>query len=129
MMTGISVWTIILLIPTIALVFFFIDYRKKRLSPNTYKDTEKFSQLEYLKYFLGLLILAVFGELLAPSLVSLSLLIQIIVMIALIVINIRRLHDINMSGWWAIVSIFPLSSVIMILICLFTPSSRVPTKQ
>ena len=125
----ISVWTIILLIPTIALVFFFIDYRKKRLSPNTYKDTEKFSRLEYLKYFLGLLILAVFGELLAPSIEPLSLLIQIIVIIAMIVINIRRLHDINMSGWWATVSIFPLSSLIMLFICLFTPSSRVPTKQ
>ena len=124
----ISVWTIILIIPTIALVFFLIDYRKKRLSPNTYKDTEKFSRLEYLKYFLGFLILAVFGELLAPSIESLSLLIQIIVIIAMVVINIKRLHDINMSGWWAIVSIFPLSSLIMLLICFFTPSSRVPIK-
>ena len=121
----ISVWTIIILIiPTIALVFFFIDYRKKRLSSNIYKDADKFSRLEYLKYFLVAFTLAVLGEFLVPLPQFLFMLLFLLIFLGMLYITIKRLHDINMNGWWAIVNIFPLSSLIMLLICFFTPSSK-----
>ena len=121
----ISVWTIIILIiPTIALVFFFIDYRKKRLSSNIYKDADKFSRLEYLKYFLVAFTLAVLGEFLVPLPQFLFMLLFLLIFLGMLYITIKRLHDINMNGWWAIVNISPLSNLIMVLICFFTPSSK-----
>ena len=123
-MIMISPYHIIFFLPTIALIFFFIDYRKKRLSSNIYKDADKFSRLEYLKYFLVAFTLAVLGEFLVPLPQFLFMLLFLLIFLGMLYITIKRLHDINMNGWWAIVNIFPLSSLIMLLICFFTPSSK-----
>jgi len=123
-MIMISPWHIIFFLPTIALVFFFIDYRKKRLSTNIYRDSDKFSRLEYLKYFLVAFTLAVLGEFLVPLPQFLFMLLFLLIFLGMLYITIKRLHDINMNGWWAIVNISPLSNLIMVLICFFTPSSK-----
>ena len=120
----ISPYHIIFFLPTIALIFFFIDYRKKRLSSNIYKDADKFSRLEYLKYFLVAFTLAVLGEFLVPLPQFLFMLLFLLIFLGMLYITIKRLHDINMNGWWAIVNISPLSNLIMVLICFFTPSSK-----
>ena len=123
-MIMISPYHIIFFLPTIALIFFFIDYRKKRLSSNIYKDADKFSRLEYLKYFLVAFTLAVLGEFLVPLPQFLFMLLFLLIFLGMLYITIKRLHDINMNGWWAIVNISPLSNLIMVLICFFTPSSK-----
>ena len=123
-MIMISPWHIIFFLPTIALVFFFIDYRKKRLSTNICRDSDKFSRLEYLKYFLVAFTLAVLGEFLVPLPQFLFMLLFLLIFLGMLYITIKRLHDINMNGWWAIVNISPLSNLIMVLICFFTPSSK-----
>ena len=52
---------------------------------------------------------------------------MIAVFIASITISIRRLHDINKSGWWLLINAIPAIGQLVLLVFMLTPSKPVNT--
>ncbi len=51
----------------------------------------------------------------------------IAVIIPLTALTVRRLHDMNKSGWWVLVGLFPVLNLILVIFCCFsdgTPGSN-----
>ncbi|MGB9429070.1 MAG: DUF805 domain-containing protein [Gammaproteobacteria bacterium] len=94
--------------------------------------TTRIGRLRYLAYPIGADLLAlipmVIGTvLLGTGLVWLGTTVSIISYIFLVVMGIlftiRRLHDMNASGWWTLLMLVPLGNIIFILVLLFTPGT------
>lgn len=55
----------------------------------------------------------------APEAMSFSMIaLQLLYMIPMVIFAIRRLHDFDASGWWAVLSIVPLANVVLGLVLL-----------
>ena len=48
---------------------------------------------------------------------------QVALLAVFILFTIRRLHDMNASGWWSVITVVPLVNFIAILVFLFKPGS------
>ena len=46
----------------------------------------------------------------------------------LIIYGVRRLHDINLSGWWMIISMIPLLGLFFIIVLMILPGTQGPNK-
>src|SRR5215216_2232307 len=55
-------------------------------------------------------------------------LITLIVMVAYVILFIRRLHDLNCSGWMALLLIVPIANLVLTLPALFLPGSDGPNR-
>lgn len=124
MLSGISPWSVLIIVIIIVpSIFFIIAYFKRDKNSNSYTDTDRYSRLKFLGYFLVFTIFSFFGFLLSDILYStlLHYLTIIITLAAYLYITVKRLHDINMSGKWCFLSLIPLIALIMFIICLFSP--------
>lgn len=104
-------------------------------------DVGRIARLQYffasiLMCVLGLAFIALFvagGTLLsreAGGIVSIVfiVLIYIVMLIFGVCLGIRRLHDMNMSGWWILVLVIPGVGTIFGLFMLFMPGTKAPNK-
>ena len=83
-------------------------YNKKIVnSDNKYLAKKRISRAHYIYNYLFIWILLIFGSLV----IEFGLIIGPICGIYLAVVTVRRLHDINMSGWWWIISIIPFANL------------------
>jgi uncharacterized membrane protein YhaH (DUF805 family) len=59
-------------------------------------------------------------------------LVSLIVSLGLILpglaVEVRRLHDIDKSGWWVLISVVPLVGIILLLIWFCTEGTRGPNR-
>lgn len=85
--------------------------------------TGRSSRAEYwwtaLGVFLGLIVLSIVGGILTRMFRPLGLLVLIalvLISIAQITLQIRRLHDRNMSGWWALIALIPFGSLVLLVL-------------
>ncbi len=57
-----------------------------------------------------------------------SLLVTIFWPLLCVTVCIRRLHDRNMSGWWFLVLLVPIASLVMLFIIMFLPGTPGPNR-
>ena len=57
-----------------------------------------------------------------------SLVVLPIAILAMTGLNARRLHDMNLSGWWGIIIAYPLTWLILPLVFPFIPGNRGPNR-
>ena len=53
-------------------------------------------------------------------------LISLALVIPNIAVGVRRLHDVNKSGWWMLIAFIPIIGGIMLLVWYCTPARRLP---
>lgn len=81
----------------------------------------------YLFYFLvyvGLILVSA----VIPFLAILSLVFMVVVFIPSITVAIRRLHDLDKSGWWYLIIFIPLVGVVILLIWFITAGTDGPNE-
>lgn len=92
----------------------------------------RIGRLRYLAYSIGIFLLvliplAIGMALSAVHLTGLSAPLLALVYLFMLVMNIiftvRRLHDMNASGWWTLLSIVPVANFVFALVLLFTPGT------
>ncbi|OTG84439.1 hypothetical protein B9T33_01220 [Acinetobacter sp. ANC 5054] len=54
--------------------------------------------------------------------------INIIILIPALIFSVRRLHDFNVSGWFALLELIPLLNILMFLALMLIPSSETSNK-
>ena len=124
MQSGISPWSILLLLVILTPIFFFIyAYINREKSFNPYSTIERHSRLEFLGYFITILIISFAAAVLSETLSSplLFLFTMIFSTAAFLYITAKRLHDFSMSGLWSLLVLFPFSGLLIFIICLFSP--------
>jgi uncharacterized membrane protein YhaH (DUF805 family) len=82
--------------------------------------TGRSSRSEYWGFWLFTLLIVTTVEFLTleSELIWLNLIIGLLLYIPLVCVNIRRLHDINKSGWWFLLWFIPLIGTIWIIVLL-----------
>lgn len=82
-------------------------------------------------YFLAALIQGVLGGILIPmggaaemAAVSISVVVMLLLFVVLYTLAIQRLHDMNASGWLALLMLVPLVNLILVLVFLITPGTQ-----
>lgn len=96
--------------------FNMIDWFVKSLK-NYANFSGRARRKEYWYFVLGQLIISIITGLLDETIFNISTLILFIPGLAVLV---RRLHDINKSGWWILISLIPIIGSIILLIWLLT---------
>lgn len=103
----------------------------RRPLPQNHKDkiftTEgRLNRWKYFVHGLKMLLLMIIGAALAQFIIGIPILIAAIVggwMIA-----IRRMHDLNKSGWWLLISFIPYVDLVFSLYVIFAPGTRGPNR-
>lgn len=119
-----SQWLIVLLIGIVPLLFFFKNLKKNlsNRSQNRFNQNSRFSRSEHGIRFLFFAVINVFISLLADGSYGGTAIILGLISISLVIyyfnIAVKRLHDLNMSGWYSLILIIPLSNFLLLL-CLF----------
>ena len=62
------------------------------------------------------------------SLVPIATLLTVLMNIGFVLISVLRLHDLNRSGWWALLGFIPIVNVLFVILLMFWPSSTEPHK-
>lgn len=96
--------------------FNMIDWFVKSLK-NYVNFSGRARRKEYWYFVLGQLIISIITGLLDETIFNISTLILFIPGLAVLV---RRLHDINKSGWWILISLIPFIGSIILLVWLLT---------
>ncbi|MEB5476332.1 DUF805 domain-containing protein [Acinetobacter pollinis] len=96
--------------------FNMIDWFVKSLK-NYANFSGRARRKEYWYFVLGQLIISIITGLLDETIFNISTLILFIPGLAVLV---RRLHDINKSGWWILISLIPFIGSIILLVWLLT---------
>lgn len=65
----------------------------------------------YLLFMVGYLLLATFTFIINKNLIILLGLFSLIILLPLLAAGVRRLHDVNRSGWWILLSFVPFASL------------------
>jgi uncharacterized membrane protein YhaH (DUF805 family) len=81
---------------------------------------------------LASVVASVIGGILVNIVGSAGSLVSLIVSLGLILpglaVEVRRLHDIDKSGWWVLISVVPLVGIILLLIWFCTEGTRGPNR-
>jgi len=121
---NVFVWFVILLFVISPLILFNKSLKKNLgdRSQNRFLENNRFSRSEHAIRFLFILVINIFiTSIASQSSVGTSLillLISISLFIYYYIIAIKRLHDLNMSGWYSLILLIPFSGLILLL-CLF----------
>ena len=93
--------------------------------------TSRIGRARFLAYNIGLMLLALVPGLLcgvalvfSPRLGGLLMLVlELALLVMSISLMVRRLHDLDKSGWWALLAIVPLVNLIFLLYLIFAPGT------
>lgn len=92
----------------------------------------RIGRLRYLAYSVGVFLLVLIPIVIGLALsavhltgisVALLALVYLFMVVMNVIFTIRRLHDMNASGWWTLLYIVPFANVIFALVLLFTPGT------
>ncbi|MES2742250.1 MAG: DUF805 domain-containing protein [Pseudomonadota bacterium] len=92
----------------------------------------RIGRLRYLSYSTGVsvlllvvgMVLALLLSMITPMLGFAALMLCLPAGIALVAIIVRRLHDLDRSGWWAVLSVVPLASLVLSYWIMFVAGSE-----
>ena len=100
------------------------------INNNFFTSSGRFSRTNFLAGFLlGLVIIviasAVYGSnnYASPIYSLLSLIFYFVGCIVLLIVQIKRLHDLNNSGWYVLLNVIPLASIILLIYYFFQPGT------
>lgn len=82
---------------------------------------------EFWSYFalsLTLLFIASYADSYLDSRQQIQNFVNLAVIIPYIAVAIRRLHDINLSGWWVLIALIPVAGTLILLIAMMFPGSQ-----
>lgn len=100
----------------------------------------RFGRASYFAYALGMYVVvlmfigistsavASLGETATELMVGISAIGYIAIFVFGIIFMIRRLHDLNWSGWLSVLTIVPIANLIIGIVCLFFPGTNGPNK-
>lgn len=100
---------------------FFVEYLKNNYS----KFDGRISRQQYWMFALYSMLIGIVLNIcivLLPFLAVFGIIYSFALLVPSICLIIRRLHDVNLSGWWFFVSLVPLLGAIALLIILCLPS-------
>ena len=118
-------------------IFFFYTLYKK-IKNKEVNDYNMNTRMKRGPYFLSVLILAFFGALFQWNLERGTyqqnddyLLVGLMIIIGIIklYLGIKRLHDINMVGWWSIVLFIPIYNLILLISLFIIPGTKERKKE
>lgn len=77
----------------------------------------------YLVLSLSLLFIASYTDYYLGNRQQIQTFVNLTIIVPYIAVAIRRLHDINLSGWWVLIVLIPIAGTIILLIAMLFPSS------
>ncbi|HKK31283.1 MAG TPA: DUF805 domain-containing protein [Alphaproteobacteria bacterium] len=95
------------------------------------------SRLDYLMFIVGCFVVGfflamvdVFAGTYDPGSGAglLSSIFQLAVLIPVIAVSVRRLHDFDASGWWYLLMLIPVVNIVLFLVLLFKPGTDGPNR-
>lgn len=99
---------------------YFVDYLKTSYA----KFDGRISRRQYWMFALYSVIISIAFQILIaiiPFLAIIGMLYSLALLVPSICLIIRRLHDVNLSGWWFFISLVPFIGAVVLLLLLCTP--------